>query len=144
MVAGLVNDTSTSAEAGAAEAATSIDVSAATVRRCDDGIIEILIRDGATVGVREMEAILAAQLQLTQGPVAVLVDARPVKSMTREAQELITGTASERKTRAVAILIDSPVSAFLGNFFLALSRPVYPTKLFRRADAARQWLLTHL
>ena len=94
-----MNERASNVEAGAVEPATSIDVPAATVRRLPEGVIEILIRDGATVGVREMEAILAAQLELTVGPSAVYVDARPVKSMTREAQELITSTASERLPR---------------------------------------------
>lgn len=120
-----------------------MDVAAAQVCRCADGVIEVRIHEGAVVGVREMEAILAAQLQLTQGPAAVLVDARPVKAMSREAQELITSTAAERETRAVAILIDSTVSALLGNLFLVLAPPVYPTKLFRHPEDARAWLMAH-
>lgn len=136
-----VNDVKDSSTAPSSGLSASVDLPVAEVCRCPDGIIEIRIREGAVVGVREMERILAAQLSIMQGPSLVLVDARGVRSMTREAQEFITGTAAERKTRAVAILIHSPVSALLGNFFLALARPVYPTRLFRQPEDARAWLL---
>ena len=118
-----------------------IDTKVARVCRCADSVIEVRMRDGAVVALPEMEEILAAQVELVQGPCVVLVDSRPINSMTREAQERTANTASDRDTRAVAILIDSPVSALLGNFFLTLGRPVYPTRLFRNEDEARAWLL---
>ncbi len=128
---------------GRAEVA-ALDTSAAQVCRCADGVIEVRIREGATVGVPEIDEILTAQVSLTSGPAVVMVDARGVRSMTRAAQERTASTAAERDTRAVAVLIDSPVSRLLGNFFLTLARPVYPTRLFGDADKARSWLLTHL
>jgi len=121
-----------------------IETDAALVRRCDDGIIEIDVRLDAVVGLPQMEQILDAQLALSPGPTGVLVDVRPIRSASREALKLTANTAADRDTRAAAILIDSPVSTLLGNFFLKLSRPLYPTRLFRDADEARAWLHSHL
>ena len=119
-----------------------IDVSAARLRRGRDGVVEVRVREGAVVELAEMEEILAAQLELVRGPTVVLVDARPVRSMSRAAQQRTAETAAERGTLAVAILVESPVSVLLGNFYLRLSRPVYPTRLFRDEAEARAWLLT--
>jgi hypothetical protein len=141
--AGSLNEMHSSDVEGS-EVVKTVDTMAADVCLCDDGVVEVRIREGAVVEVREMEQILAAQLSLVDGPAVVLVDARPVRSMTREAQQITANTADDRDTRAVAILIGSAVSALLGNFFLELSRPVYPTKLFRNPTKARAWLLSHL
>jgi hypothetical protein len=121
-----------------------IETSAAQICRCADSVIEVRIRDGAVVELPEIEEILAAQMELSDGPTVVMVDARLVKSMTRQAQERTANTAADRDTRAVAILIESPVSRLLGNFFLKLARPAYPTRLFREPARARTWLLDHL
>ncbi len=121
-----------------------IDTKVARVCRCNDGLIEVRMRDGVVVELAEIDEILAAQEQLVSGPAVVMVDSRPVLSMTREAQERAANTAWNRDTRAVAILIDNPVSTLLGNFFLTLSRPVYPTRLFRDESKARGWLLGQL
>ena len=129
---------------GGAQVEATVEVAAACLCRCADGVVEVRVRDGAVIGVREMEGILAALLALAQGPVVVLVDGRPVKRMAREAQELIAETAHERNTIAVAILVEGAVSAFLGNLFLEVAGRAYPTKLFRSPEQARAWLLPHL
>jgi hypothetical protein len=121
-----------------------IETAAARVGLCEDSVVEIRIHEGATVDVPEMEGILAAQTALVETrPTLVLVDSRGVRSMTRAAQERTTKTAPKRDTRAVAIVVGNPVSALLGNFFLKLGIPVYPTRLFRDPDSARAWLHTH-
>jgi hypothetical protein len=128
----------------AADVEETIETSCASVRRCRDRVIEVRMHDGAQVDVPQMQEILAAQVSLDDCSLVVLVDSRRVRAMTRAAQQYTAATASERKTRAVAILIDSPVSTILGNFFLHLARPAYPTRLFRDEGEARAWLLARL
>jgi hypothetical protein len=121
-----------------------IETPAAFVRIRDGHLVEITIREDAIVDVPEMDEILAAQVALAkERPVHVLVDSRNVRSMTRAAQERIAKTANQRNSRAVAILTGSPVSVLLGNFFLRLGMPVYPTRLFRDEASARKWLHTY-
>ena len=45
-------------------------------------------------------------------------------------------------TLAVALVIDSPLSRVLGNFFLGFNRPETPARLFTSVDEARAWLNT--
>jgi hypothetical protein len=40
----------------------------------------------------------------------------------------------------MAVLVGDPLSRMLGNFFLRVSRPAYPTRIFTDEAAARRWL----
>lgn len=103
----------------------------------EQGVAVVRFDAGVSVDGDEMRRIMTAQAEL--GAALVLVDARPVKDMSREAQEL-SATQGVSGTVAVAILVDGPVSVVLGNFFLRLQRPPYATRLFRDEAEARQWL----
>ncbi len=44
--------------------------------------------------------------------------------------------------RATALLIDSPVSRVIANFFMGLNRPLSPTRVFTEQTQAIRWLQT--
>lgn len=125
----------------AVEILETIEVAAAVLHRCSDGVVEIRMNQGSRVGVDEISEVLDAQLLLTPGVAAVLVDARGTVSMTREAQEATANNTVNDRTAGTAILVDSPVSSLLGNFFIRFARPPYPTRLFRKEEPAREWIL---
>ena len=102
------------------------------------------MNQGSRVGLDEIEEVLQAQVKMTPKMAAVLVDARGTVSMTREAQERTANNPVNDRTAATAILVKSPVSALLGNFFIRFARPPYPARLFRDEAAARAWILEHL
>lgn len=116
----------------------------AVLHRCSDGVIEIRMKQGSRAGLDEIEEVLKVQLAMTPKMAAVLVDARGTVSMTREAQERTANNEVNDQTAATAILVDSPVSTLLGNFFIRFARPPYPARIFRKEEAARTWLLDHL
>jgi hypothetical protein len=116
---------------------------AAEVRMCADHIMEVRWHDGVSIALSEIEDVLAAQSELMRRPTAVLVDSRRVRSMTREAQERTANHPNNAQTVAVAILVGNPVSQVIGNFFMVLSSPSYPTRLFRDERKARRWLAGH-
>ena len=43
-------------------------------------------------------------------------------------------------TRAMAMLVNSKASRIIGNFFVGLNRPPYPTRLFTDEIVALDWL----
>ena len=49
-----------------------------------------------------------------------------------------------RVSAAVALLIGSPMSRVIGNFYLGFNRPQTPTRLFTDTDEAEAWLRTFL
>jgi hypothetical protein len=70
----------------------------------------------------------------------VLVDLRGVKSQSREARKHFVSEDAAKVSSAVALLVSSPVSRMVGNFFLRLNVQPTPTELFTSESDAIAWL----
>ncbi|HRF99613.1 MAG TPA: hypothetical protein PKZ75_00770 [Bacteroidia bacterium] len=70
----------------------------------------------------------------------ILIDARNIKSMSYEARHHFSAHGRETKTNAFGIIIGSPISRVLGNFYLGINKPAVPTKLFDNEEDATKWL----
>lgn len=106
----------------------------------EDGVLRVVVHEGADVGADDMRSFLAARMELAPHRVAVLIDQRRIRTMTREAQEAGTEGSDQRPTIGVAILIAGPIAVMIANFFIIFGRPRYPTKLFTNEPAALAWL----
>ena len=73
----------------------------------------------------------------------ILIDSRGIKSMSREAREHFSTRGRDSKTNAFGIVIKSPLSRVIGNFFLGLNKPAVPTRLFDNEHDALVWLNKH-
>lgn len=108
------------------------------VLRLREGYLDYRWNDGADAGVADAEESVAAvgQLAGTQR-LPLLVDMRPLKALDREAR----GRFSESDVvTQLAMVVDSPLSRVLANFFLAVSRPAVQTRLFTSEANAVAWL----
>lgn len=106
-----------------------------------DGIARTKVKAGAEVGLeeaRENSVLVNSFFAGTKFP--ILIDARGIKSMSREARNFFTANGRNTNTCAFAIVIDSSVSKVVGNFFLGINKPVVPTKLFTDERSALEWL----
>jgi len=117
----------------------------ATSRTCSfslaGGLITARFLPGAEVSGDDARENLAITAGLVAGGRApVLVDLRALKSQSPEARAVLAGPAAARVSRAVALLIGSPLSRVLGNFYLRVNRPETPTRLFSSEEEARAWL----
>lgn len=74
----------------------------------------------------------------------ILIDSRGIKSMSRDAREHFSTRGRDSKTNAFGIVIKSPLSRVVGNFFLGLNKPAVPTRLFDNEHDALEWLKQHL
>jgi hypothetical protein len=66
-----------------------------------------------------------------------------MQDMARVDREARAFFASEEYTclsSQTALVVGSPVSRVIGNFFVGLNRPKYPCKIFDEAEAAEAWL----
>jgi hypothetical protein len=70
-------------------------------------------------------------------------DLRRIKAMERGARVHYV-TAGPAAHSAVALLVDSPLSRVIGNFFMGLNKPLVPTRLFATEREARDWLRTFI
>jgi hypothetical protein len=100
------------------------------------------MRPGCEMVVEDARTNVAAIYELGErGRRLLLVDMRGMRSQTREAREYLTGPEAARAALAVALLVGSPVSRVLGNFFLRFGAHRVPTSLFTNEDDAIAWLL---
>jgi hypothetical protein len=72
--------------------------------------------------------------------VAALVNITNVKSVNREARQYYSSEDADRAYKAVALIVNSPVSKMLGNFFMGLNKPPMPLKLFNLEEDGIAWL----
>lgn len=73
-------------------------------------------------------------------PYPVLADIRKVVTTTRDAREFASSDESIEGVIAGAILTDTTFNAFIANFFVKVSRPKLPTRVFARQEDALKWL----
>lgn len=97
---------------------------------------------GSEVTLEDAKANIAATARLTGGRrTLILVDLRGVRSQSPEARAYFTGAEASAVTAAVALVVGSPLSRAIGNFFLGFNRPPMPARLFTDESAAEAWLL---
>ena len=72
----------------------------------------------------------------------VLVDLTALTEISKDARDYFANERTASIQRATALLIGSPVSRVIGNFFMGLNKPSYPTRLFTDPRRAITWLQT--
>lgn len=108
------------------------------------GFVRAVMNEGARFELRDAEECVAATFDVAgRRPTPVLVDMRGVLSQTREAREYFVCEETAARLRAVALLVESPLSRLLGNFFLRKTAHRVPTRMFTDERAARAWLAEH-
>ncbi len=108
--------------------------------RRPDGIVQLVWVPRCTMALADAVAAVEAMTLLVRGDAApLLVDARDTGPQDRSAR----GEFARRGelVSAIALLVGTPLSRMLGNFFIGVSRPIPPTRLFDDEDAAVSWLL---
>lgn len=106
------------------------------------GFVRATMREGLEMDLTDAREALRATAQLSGGQrVPVLVDSRRIKSQSREARQEFASDEAVRICSAVALLVGSPVSRIIANFFLRQQIQRTPTRLFTDETAAVEWLL---
>ena len=107
----------------------------------EEGILHAEAVHGAAQTLEDAEACVAFMWEVAgQRRRPVLIDLRQARSMDRATRAYYAGPATASKQIAVGILIESPLSRVLGNFFLGLNKPIMPTRLFTSEAEALAWL----
>ena len=69
-----------------------------------------------------------------------LIYGENIRSMSRDSRSYYGTGDGARNIAAMAIVALSPLSRVLGNFFVGLSKPLYPVKMFDNKEEALAWL----
>lgn len=109
-----------------------INTRIAVVWIAPDGILRIVCKPHKTQATdADVEAINQAIKELSRGgKFPVLADIRNLKTITREARMFPCNNPGIGEVNAVALLVKSPVSRIIGNFFLGFNKLACPTELF--------------
>ncbi len=110
-----------------------------------DGVVRGRFHPGVEVELADAVENVAATARLTGGrAMPALIDLRALRAQSAEARAYLAGPEATQVANAVALLISSPLSRMLGNFYLGFNRPEVPTRLFTAEGEARTWLAPHL
>ncbi len=110
-----------------------------------DGIARTVVKPDIEVGLKEAQENTEAVSSLYTGKkFPLLIDSRNIKYITKEARDHFSVRNRETVVTSFGILIYSPLSRIIGNFFMGLNKPAVPAKLFTSEEEAIHWLKKHL
>jgi len=94
------------------------------------------------LAVENVDAQERIRDSLNKEKTRVLIDMTTVSEIVKEARDYFANERTSSIQRATALLINSPVSRIIGNFFMGLNKPISPTRLFTDPQKAIKWLQT--
>ena len=105
-----------------------------------DGIVSMMFVPRIATDLADALAAIEAMTRLTGGrrsPLLVNLHGsspqdRPARAEFARRDDVVS---------AVAVIVDAPLSRMLGNFYLTVSKPIAPTRLFDDEASAVAWLL---
>jgi hypothetical protein len=114
------------------------------LRRLDDKTVHCVLLPDAEETELEARANIAAIATLIPAGTRThcLIDFRGARSMTRDARVFYSSEECARTVSAAALVVGSPLSRALGNFFTGLNKTKMPLKLFSSESEAKAWLMT--
>ena len=105
-----------------------------------DGILVYHPRPNLMIDLDAARLILEYGRILVDHPVPVLVHMGPVRRVTREARAFFTSDDYTQLAAQSALLVSSPISRVISNFFIGLNKPRYPLRIFTDETSAVAWL----
>jgi hypothetical protein len=107
----------------------------------DDGIVRVRVKPHIQIDLQDAKAAVSAISSVSGGKTRpVLVNMTELMAMDRDARLYFASEMGATVAVAAALIINSPLSRAIGNFFMGLNRPVIPTRLFTSEAEALTWL----
>jgi len=120
---------------------TLIHTEVADIRLLACGVLEYRYFDGAVIDLARATSAVAEAGTLVDQPTPTLVVLSKVRRVTREAREFFAHhPVNQRVTSRVALVVATPLSRMIGNFFMGLTRPAFPARLCDDEESALAWL----
>jgi hypothetical protein len=106
----------------------------------EDDILFFIYKSGITMNLDAAKTVVADRINVQKGiPYPVFCDMRGIKDSDKPARDYLAKEGS-LMVNAVAVLTDSPVTRIMANFYLTISRPTVPTKMFTDKAHAIEYL----
>jgi hypothetical protein len=107
----------------------------------DGGIIYGEYKPNVVIDLEAAKRIAADRISLSNGvdcPQLSYIDG--LSSVTKEARDYFSKNDGIKHMKRLALITTSPISRIVGNFWLQISKPTVPTRLFANEDDALKWL----
>jgi hypothetical protein len=118
-----------------------IETSVATISKVEPGIARVIYKVDARVTIAEARENVEAVTKMVDGVHSpVFIDVRTVSTIDRDSRQYFVGEEAGEVTSATALLVDSPISRVIGNFFIGLNRSEWPVRMFSGESEAMVWL----
>ena len=111
-----------------------------TSYRFHNGILHIIYHQGVSIDLKAAVQIVKDRLSLHEGKtLPILCDIRGIKEINKSARAYL---AMEGSTliKAVAVIVEPPVSEMMSEFYIRTSNPIIPTKSFENLEDAMVFL----
>jgi hypothetical protein len=120
-----------------------IELRAQTVWLDEEGIVRVEIKPGADVTLADAHAVVTAiGIQCEHRRRPALIDFTGLRGMERAARTYFSGPHTATYQTVAALVVASPLTRAVGNFFMGLNRPLIPTRMFPDVASALVWLRT--
>lgn len=89
------------------------------------------------------ELMVQQRIEFTKGePCLVMVKNQTLMILNKGARDYLSSELGTHGIMAAAIITDTGFKKSLTNFFLSVTRPNIPTRMFKDEQKAKEWLLT--
>ncbi len=106
-----------------------------------ESILRATYKKGIKITLPIAKEVVEARLKLTidKNYLAIVYN-QGVVSMDKPARDFLASPDGTKGLKAVAMMLDSAFSSFLGNFYLSVNKPPMPVRIFTNTGAAIKWL----
>jgi hypothetical protein len=111
-----------------------------TVVLREDGILAYYPIAGLVLTHPIALKVIEIGLQIVDGPKPTLVLMQDMARVDRDARAFFASEDYSHLCSQTALVVGSPVSRVIANFFVGLNRPRYPVKTFDDCKPAVEWL----
>lgn len=109
--------------------------------RIKDNILVGTYKKNLRIDLEIAKSIVNTRLSFTGGKkMPSLILSQGVVSINKPAREYLASDDAIEGLLASAIIVNSPFSSYLGNFFLAVNKTKLPVKIFSTIPRAERWL----
>jgi hypothetical protein len=109
----------------------------------EEGILYFIYKQGTVLNLAAAKKIVADRIMLQNGrPYPVFCDMRGIKDSDKAARDYLAKEGSTL-VKAVGVLIESPVTKIMVNFYLSINQPLTPTRMFTDKSNALEYLYLH-
>jgi hypothetical protein len=106
-----------------------------------DDICYTVVKPGMVISLEDAQENTKAVSKISHDTIVpILVDLRLINHISKEARDHFSMRERKAGVNAIAMVVKSPVSKVIGNFFLGLNKPMVPTQMFNTESSALKWL----